>query len=851
MALPTGTVTFLFTDIEGSTRLLQELGAAFGEVIGRHNHILDQAIASHGGVVVRVDGDAFFAAFERAPDAVAAAVDAQRGLAEEPWPATVRVRMGIHTGDGVLGGGDYVGLDVHRAARIAAAGHGGQVLLSGTTRALVDGRLPDGVAARSLGEHRLKDLSWLEEINDLVVPGLPADFAPIRTLEPPITLPRYRTAFVGRDREGEELDRLLHPGSLVTLTGPGGIGKTRLAVEAAATAHDRFVDGVHFVDLSPISETALVAPTIAAVLGLSEVAGASASETLREHLRDRTMLLLLDNFEQVAAAASTVGDLCSAAPHLSFLITSREPLGISGEQRYPLSGMAAEGGDAVVLFLDRARSANPRFVPDGVESATIARICAHLDGLPLAIELAASRLAVTTLVALEVELQQRLGASLRGPRDTPDRQRTLRDAIAWSHDLLDEDERVVFRRLAVFVGGWDAPAVAAVLDPGAGLVVMEALVEKSLVRPPDAAGRYGMLETIREFAAERLTDDPEAGSLRARHARFFADRAEEAQPHLGGVEHRTWIDFLYRDIDNVRAALAWSVEAGDGTTGMRLAAASWSFWRMQGWAREGRQWTEQVLAIPSTEGPSPLRARTLGALGSLSYWLGDADATHFAYREALDMARATGDAALIAAATHDMSYGAAMSGDMDRASELMNESVEMFRLVGDRAGRGRVLLSLGAMITHRGDPAEGQRLIDEGLPLVHEAGDLHWEAYGLGERARTAYDLGDTTAARTGLLQSAEISVELNDLGSLSVTVEVLGVVALLEGKPERAIRLAGAAHAIRESLGVPGPSQILDLPDVRAEARRSLAADVVDALWAEGTALGAEDALEYARDDD
>jgi class 3 adenylate cyclase len=466
MQLPTGTVTFLFTDIEGSIRLLQRLGDAYRAVQDDHARIMRRAIDEGGGVAIRTEGDSFFAVFADHAAAVRAAVTAQRDLAAHPWPQgmPLRVRMGLHTGRGELGGDDYLGIDVNQAARIAAAGHGGQVLLSEATESLVRHDLPDGVTIRDLGEHRLKDLDHPVRIHDLVIEGLPAEFPPLKTLDVPSTLPSPLTSFVGREREAEQVAELLRASRLVTLIGPGGTGKTRLAVEVARRSVDAFPDGSYFVDLSPITDPMLVPDSIASALRfLPERSGRSVLEILQDHLRDRKALLLLDNFEQVLPGADTVAALLEAAPRIRVLATSRSPLGLSGEQAFPVPPLgildaaddvaALRQSEAVSLFVDRATAVDPSFSLADEDVPIVAAICARLDGLPLAIELAASRVRLLPPRQLLERLEPALPMLVGGPRDAPERQRTLEAAIGWSYDLLDEGGRILFRRLSVFAGG--------------------------------------------------------------------------------------------------------------------------------------------------------------------------------------------------------------------------------------------------------------------------------------------------------------------------------------------------------------------------------------------------------------
>lgn len=530
--LPTGTVTFFFTDVEGSTRMLQALGEQWPRMLEEHNLLLREAISEAGGIALRTEGDAFFAVFRSASAAVSAATAAQRALAAHPWPpgGTIRVRMGIHTGEGTVGGDDYVGLDVHRAARIGATGHGGQILLSLTTSELVRTGLPIGLGLRDLGEHRLKDLARPERIFQLIIEGLPAEFPPIRSLETPTNLPAQRTSFIGRQREVARVKELLIGPGLLTLTGPGGSGKTRLALQAARELLEEYSDGVFFVELAPITDPRLIPSSIAASVGARAEGRRPVLETLRDHLREREMLLVIDNFEQVVEGASMMAYLLAAAPRLRILSTSREPLHVSGEQelavppldlpdiREPSVPEHLMRHEAVALFAQRATAVDPTFRITESNAPAVAELCRRLDGLPLAIELAASRVKVLSPAAMFERLEHRLELLTGGPVDLPPRQRTLRGAIGWSYDLLAEIERALFRRLSVFAGGWTLEAAESVANPEGELgrdqlEVLGSLVNKSLVRrAPTASGavRFGMLETIREFGVEQLNAAGEA-----------------------------------------------------------------------------------------------------------------------------------------------------------------------------------------------------------------------------------------------------------------------------------------------------------------------------------------------------
>jgi predicted ATPase/class 3 adenylate cyclase len=633
--IPSWTVTFLFTDIEGSTRLLQEHGRErYGVVQDDHSRLVREAIAAAGGAEIRTEGDSFFVIFPTAGGAVQAAVAAQRALYAHRWShgEPVRVRMGMHSGEGQRRGDDYLGIDVNRAARIAAAGHGGQVLLSATTKSLIEHDLPEGVFLRDLGEHRLKDLANPEHLHDLMIDGLPSDFPPIKTLEIPSNLPAELTSFVGREREVGRTTELVDRSRLVTLTGPGGTGKTRLAVQAARRLMGSFPDGVFFIDLSPVTDPQLVPDTIASALKFrQESSGRQVLEILKDNLRDQTMLLLLDNFEQVLPGAEAVAIILRTAPRVRALVTSRAPLGLSGEQELPIPPLelpdrsgnldVLRRNEAVKLFVERAALVDPTFSLTEESAPLVAEICARLDGLPLAIELAATRVRVLPVGSLLGQLESRLPMLVSGPRDAPERQRALRTTIAWSYDLLDERVRTFFRRLSVFAGGWTLEAGGRVADPGEELggafELSEILLEHSLVQrsPDDPEGRIRMLETIREFGQERLEESGEAQEIRQLHAGRFLELAEEAESFLTGPDQGRWLDLLRLEHDNLRAALGWAIGGDRGDIAARLGSALWRFWYARGHLDEGRRWLEQLLGLPSNQQWSTPGARAQSALG--------------------------------------------------------------------------------------------------------------------------------------------------------------------------------------------------------------------------------------------
>jgi predicted ATPase/class 3 adenylate cyclase len=870
--LPTGTVTFLFTDIEGSTRLLQELGDGYRPVQDLHDAILRRAISGAGGTVVRTEGDSFFVAFRTPAAAVRAAVAAQRGLARDGWPhgRPLRVRMGLHTGEGVRGGDDYLGIDVNRAARIAAASWGGQVLLSEATKVLVEDALPQGVTIRSLGLHRLKDLPHPEHLYDLVITGHAADFPPPRTLEVPSNLPAQLTSFVGREAEVAAVRTLLAETRLLTLTGPGGTGKTRLALQVAGEVSSEFVDGTFFVDLAPVSDPALVIPTVAATLGVREEGWERpVREALGGYLRDRRLLLLLDNFEQVLDAAALVPELLARAPSLKIIVTSRAALRVRGEQVVsipPLEvpdpgarlGLAQVSQvEAVALFAHRAAAADPQFALTEQNAPQVAELVARLDGLPLAVELAASRAGVLTPGAMLERMDHRLPLLMGGPRDLPARQQTLRATIGWSYELLEKDARTLLRRLSVLAGGSTVETAAAVCGPDGdlGIDVLEGLTvlaENSLVHPysgSDGDPRFGMLQTIREFGLERLEAEDDRTTIERRHAEWFLRLAEHAEPNLRGPQLERWLISLQTEHENLRAALRWAIEADEGEIGLRIVAALWRFWHLAGHLSEGRRWANAVLALPSAAGRTVTRARALAAAGGLAYWQNDVPAVRDAYEEAMAISRELGDEASVAEGIYNLAFAYGLVPSKARSRTLFLQSREMFERLGNRLGVADTLWALAMLEGLEGDPQSARRQADESVRLHRELGDAFGLVDALQEKGRAALELGELEVARSSFLETLEGLAPIGYRTGVAIALDALAALEISLGHPVRALRLAGAAEALKESAGGQVPPEFA-YPDPRRAARTALPEERIASAWDEGRAMSLDEAVAYARVD-
>jgi predicted ATPase/class 3 adenylate cyclase len=871
-ALPTGTVTFLFTDIEGSTRLLEELGERYRAVQDDHFRLMRAAIAEGEGAEIRTEGDAFFVVFHTAPQAVQAAVAAQRALADHHWPhgEPLRVRIGLHTGEGILGGDDYLGIDVNRAARIAAAGHGGQVVLSEATRALAEASLPAGVSLRDLGRHRLKDLARPERLYQLVIDGLPAEFPALKTLDArPNNLPAQLTSFVGREEAIATVKALLADARLLTLTGPGGTGKTRLALQVAAEVLADFADGAFFVDLSAITDPGVVPSEIAGALGMAEEPGRPIVESLKDHLRDRELLLVLDNFEQVPDAAPAVLGLVEAAPKLKVLITSRAALHLYGEREIPVPPLllpdpahlpdltSLSQYEAVALFIERAAAVRPDFAVTNENAPAVAELCVRLDGLPLAIELAASRVNLLSPQTILARLEQRLPLLATTARNVPERQRTLRGAIDWSYDLLDEPERRLLARHSVFAGGATVEAVEAVANPGGDLGVdalegLASLVDKSLLRRTETAGgegRFGMLETIKEYAGDRLAESFDAADTARRHAEFFVALVEEAEPHLTTAEQVTWLDRCEREHDNIRAVLRRSLKGGDPQTGLRIVAALWRFWQQRGHLREGLQWAEDILAMTS-DPPTPARARAHSAAGGLAYWLSDMEKTARHYEAGAAIARELGDRRLTMEATYNLGFIPLASEDPESARPLFQDALAIARELDDPEW---IVPMMGDLAFVEG-VATGNYA--EAIPLLEEAIEM---ARKLGHRFRLADDLtalgrayvmtGDLDGARRVLREGLGLLVEDENLPLIVTSIFFYAALAGAEGRHERATRLWAAADELRESIGG-APSAVMKLEDPTGAARKAIGDEAVDRAVAEGRAMDLDKAVAYAMEE-
>ena len=870
--LPTGTVTMLFSDIEGSTALLGRLGERYGEALLAQRALMRAAIAGSGGLEMGTEGDSFFVVFSSAGEAVRCCVAAQRALAGHDWPGgvAVRVRMGLHSGEPTVHDDDYVGMDVHRAARIAAAAHGGQVVLSEAARLLAGSQLAAEVSVRDLGFHRLKDIEAPERVYQLVAAGLPDRFPPLKSLGARTRLPVPLTTLVGRDADLEQVRAaLMRPGvRLVTLTGTGGVGKTRLSLAAAASLDQAFPHGVFFVALAAVRDAGVMWKVIAD--GLDVADDGSAEGAVTAYLAGRRALLVLDNLEQLHGAAGVVAGLLAAAPDLVVLATSRRPLHLPGEQELPVPPLevpreagsveqvAASG--AARLFVQQAAMARPGFTVTEGNAADIAAICGRLDGLPLAIELAAARVRLLAPRALLARLGHSLDLAAADVGQ-PSRQQTLRNAIAWSYDLLDSGLAGVFRRLGVFAGGCDLDALAVVAAPENGpgaqgaradpLDLAAGLLDVSLITVTDGADgepRVGMLETIREFALDLLERAGDLEDAQRHHGEYYAGVAERADEQLrsSGPAHLAALDRLEAEHDNLRAALAWSLEnpaahpvPGDGeraATGLRLAQALAYFWYRHGHAAEGRRWLQRAIDLTGEDAGAPL-AQLAHWLGVLLQQQGEPRAALPVLERSLAIWRDLGDRGHQARELNSLGITHHHLDDFDTARSLLEQSAAISREVGSHMRLATALTNLGQLESDAGNFDRATEVLQEALAIDREQGDLLGVAIDQQSLAGVAMRAGRAQEARDLLAAMAGYVVSCGDPELLATTLEMCAANAAQFGEGLRAARLAGAVEAVRQKTGIP-IRQPEVLEEFVAPVRAATEPEEWDAALAAGRAL-------------
>lgn len=809
--LPEGTVSFLFTDIEGSTRLVQRIGdERFSEILEEHHAAMRRAVVSHGGAEVGREGDSLFAVFSTAPEAVAGAVAAQRGLADIQWPddVVIRVRMGIHTGLGRLRGQDYAGLDVHRAARVAATATGGQVLATRETALLVDGNLPAGVHLVDLGTHRLRDLERPESLVQVTIEDLDQEFPAIS--RPGVTgLPRDLPPVLGRSQEISEIAQSLERTRLVSVTGPGGSGKTRVCAAVAEALADTYPDGVFFIELGSLLNPDHLVSRIGAGLGLPFTLydGPAGLEKLASHLSEKRALLVLDNFEQILDAAVVVRHLLDATEHLAILVASRAPLRLVGEREYPLEPLPVPDASetdvtalaaipSVELFVDRASRVRPDFALTAENAPQVVRVTRLLDGLPLALELAAARTKVLSLPAMAERLDDALGLLKSPSRDRPGRQQTISDAIAWSYDLLDDSAKRFFAAFSAFQGGARLDQIEEVWQTnGETIDLIGELVDQSLLRRvADEGPRFAMFELIKAYAGERLRESPEGTRVSATHARIYADLASGLSRYVLGSDRHRHIERLEEEHDNFRAALKWLI-LNDSDEAGRLGGALWRFWHMRGYIVEGLDWMERVLeASPS----APRRLEVLMAAGGLAYWARDMDYAARRFAEATELGRELNDRHGEAEGLYNSAFPPIHVGDLDEAARFVGEASAIFEELRDEHGVGRCTWATGVWLRFAGDDPAAIDHFERAVEIFRRCDDVFHTGWALRMLGRAELMLGRTDAARGHLRESMVIFVEAGDLSGVALHLTDFCLLAFLTGQDSRAYTLFGAKEMVR-----------------------------------------------------
>lgn len=920
--IPTGTVTFLFTDIEGSTKLAQEHPEDMPALLARHHEILRRSIEGNNGFVFQIVGDSFSASFHNPGDALHAALEAQQRLQHEAWtPAPIRVRMGIHTGQAdVQANGDYRGyLTLSHVQRLMSAAHGGQVLLSFAAQELVRDSLPAGISLRDMGERRLKDLPRSERIYQLVIADLPNEFPPLKTLDVvQHNIPAQMTSFIGREREREEIKQMLSAHRLVTLTGSGGAGKSRLSLQIGMECLPQFSDGVWLVELAPVTDPALIPQALLSTFSLREDRHRSVLEVLIDYLRAKTLLLILDNCEHLIEACAQISEaLLQACPKLRILASSREALGLTGEVAYRVPSLTApnpenlppldqlRNADSIRLFIERAATAKPGFTLTDVNAFSLAQICYRLDGIPLAIELAASRVKVLSTEQIAARLDDRFRLLTGGSRTALPRQQTLRAMIDWSYSLLSEQEKKLFRRLAVFVGGWTLEAAEAICsEESKGVDVLDLLtrlVDKSLVVIEETIEeiRYHRLETIRQYSREKFLETEEVEEIRDRHLAYYVRFAELADEKLKSGEQLIWQNRMSAEADNLRAALAWGLSRNPESA-LRIAGAANLFWTAGGYSAEGFRWTQKALEqVEKTPVPEDItneqrmiaRAKALCGQTRLYLSLGDNANAKQVAEESVSLYRQTQDRRGLAFALVVLAYPLEFLGERFQAEAALQESYSIGRAEGDVYIICRALNRLGHVIVdlyHDLDLA--QRYVEESLRLAKEAGLRSQEAQAFEILGFTAIHRNDHETARSHLKESARVYEEIGapfnvileksnlahlerklgnhiealeyyretivafrdmgQTGAVAHQLECFGFIALAQREYERALQLFASANALRERSRTPmTPDEQTFFDDQLKSLREKMDMVKFDSLWSNGHAMKMEQAIQFALD--
>ncbi len=921
LSMPTGTITFLFTDIEGSTKLWDRYPEGMRRALACHDKLLQQAIEQHHGHVFKTVGDAFCAAFPTAPDALAAALEAHLALQQPDWGevGSIRVRMGLHTGEAEERDNDYFGPTLNRVARLQGVGHGQQTLLSQATYELVRDSLPPDVTLQDMGQHRLKDLLAPEHVWQIFHPALPTEFPSLKSLDYlPTNLPRQMTSFIGRQREMEEIKRLLTTTPLLTLLGIGGVGKTRLSVQVGADLVDHYKDGVWLVELAALTEPELVPQAIASVLSIREEANRPLLQTLTDALRDKQILLLLDNCEHLINACARVADtLLKSCSHLTILATSRERLGISGEHAWRIPSLLAptpedtllvdqetigqEATDPILrlmeydaprLFVERARQQRQDFTLYSGNVAAIAHLCRQLDGIPLAIELAAARTRSLSVEEIDSKLDNRFRLLTGGSRAALPRQQTLRALIDWSYDLLNDQEKTLLACLSVFAGGWFEEAAEQVcageeIEDWEVLDILGSLVDKSLVAREEQEGhtRYRLLETVRQYATEKLQSHTAKQDAQQKHQDYYLTLAKEANSQLTGSQQAAWLDTLEREHDNLRAALNWQVN----DTSLCLAGTLWRFWEIRGYFAEGREQLTRLMAQASQEQATTDRVDALRGVGALAWAQGDYTYAQDSYQQSLELSEKLRYRIGIALALSGLGNIAYAEQNAELARSLHLRCLQIQQEIGDEHGMGVTLNSLGNIALHQQQDQEtARRSFEESLRLLNKCGDKRYAAIALsnlsvvaymqghneelrvlgaqclaiyrqlGDKfqvavvlnniAEAAFRMGNYADARRMYAESLRLFQQLGNRQYIPYVLESLAYLnAALEQWPQM-VRLMGAAEAQRETVHVPlPPSDAQETEAQLAIARSHLGETAYAAEWAAGRCLTLEEAIAYA----
>jgi predicted ATPase/class 3 adenylate cyclase len=860
-SLPTGTVTFLRTDVEGSMGFARDLGPRWDVLNEQHLHEVRSAVDAAGGVVVRTEGDAVFAAFQEAGAGIRAAIAAQRALADAEWPDAVeiRARMGIHSGEAHRAGDDYGGFEVNRAARIAATGHGGQIVLSGATYGLAADDLPAGVEARDLGTYVLRDVPRPERLYQLDVPGLRSDFPPLRAGRTAIgNLEERSTTFVGREHQVEEVRKLIDSSRLVTLTGPGGSGKTSLAVEVARAIQPAFADGAWLVQLATIDSPDDVVALVARTIGLYDGSSRSAVETLPGFLADRSMLLILDNFEHVLAAGPRVADLLRGSPSSRVIATSRAPLHLTGEQAYPVQPLVV-GEDARRLFVDRACAVRPSFDPAHY-AETIDEICRLVDGLPLGIELAAARVGLLSATAIRDRLAARRPLPGPGSRDAPERQRTLEAAVAWSHDLLPPPQQSLLASLAVFEDGFETEQVETVAEvdpaPGDRLDDLIELADQNLIVAVPEAGqqpRFAMLETIQSFGLARLQESGREAEARRRHASAFLALLKAAEPDLSTSDHTASLDRVTRESANLRVATRWAIDRGEAELALGLVGHLWRFWKANGQLVEARALTEAALAMPNAPTRGSTRAWAVSAAGSIAYWQFETATARSYYEQQLELAKAADDEVCVADAMFNLGHVLFVErSDDSEALAYMQEVVHRYGDLGDERGVKRALWARGVLAMDAGQLDDAEGYLREGLADFRRLDDPQYLAMASASLGWVRFARGDVAEASRLFVQSLLATHTMRDIGTTTISLHVGILMASMSGRFEDGAVVAGAFEALCERYGVRPPAgldRFLRVEEAFKSLAASLGPETYEAAYDRGRRLSLDEAVDLVVD--